>query len=209
MSAKPGLAKAGTRGINRAEIVDANFLEFLDGWSDSSAAGDLGEPVAHGSSLTGRELLELLDYQMMSRQIDLVAREMRARNEGFYTIGSSGHEGNVAAGYLSRRTDNRATSESTRHISVRIEGLTGNPTGVGARVRLKNSNDSSRVAEVYAGSGYLSQSSGELFFAVDERSPYTEASIQFANGRTTTQQIGPNDKAIVVKQVGRVQGADP
>jgi len=42
---------------------------------------------------------------MQSRQIDLVAREMRARSEGFYTIGSSGHENNSVIGYLSRTTD--------------------------------------------------------------------------------------------------------
>ncbi len=63
---------------------------------------------------------------------------------------------------------NRSKSDSTRPISVRIEGPTGNPTGIGARVRLKNQTSSSRVAEVYAGSGYLSQSTGELFFAVDK-----------------------------------------
>jgi TPP-dependent pyruvate/acetoin dehydrogenase alpha subunit len=37
--------------------------------------------------------------------LDLEAREMRLRNEGFYTIGSSGHECNAVLGRLTRHTD--------------------------------------------------------------------------------------------------------
>ncbi len=101
-----GLAKPGARGINRAEIVDRNFLDFLDTWTaPPPASAHPDAPVRVGSSLTGRDLLDLLRYQIQSRQVDLVAREMRARNEGFYTIGSSGHEGNAALGMLSRADD--------------------------------------------------------------------------------------------------------
>ena len=101
-----GLAKPGARGINRAEIVDRNLLAFLDSWTAPPARGaHPDEPVRPGSSLTGNQLLELLRYQVQSRQVDLVAREMRARNEGFYTIGSSGHEGNAALGMLARGDD--------------------------------------------------------------------------------------------------------
>ncbi|HET7922707.1 MAG TPA: thiamine pyrophosphate-dependent enzyme, partial [Gammaproteobacteria bacterium] len=48
---------------------------------------------------------ELFESQMLSRHQDLEARAMRARNEGFYTIGSSGHEGNAAVGRVTRHTD--------------------------------------------------------------------------------------------------------
>ncbi|NNF51810.1 MAG: MFS transporter, partial [Gammaproteobacteria bacterium] len=58
-----------------------------------------------GSELTQKDFLEIFKAQMCSRHIDLVAREMRARNEGFYTIGSPGHEGNAVIGQLSRTTD--------------------------------------------------------------------------------------------------------
>jgi 2-oxoisovalerate dehydrogenase E1 component len=101
-----GLARPGARAINRAAIVDRNFLDFLDGWDEPAAApADPDAVMRPGSTLTGRVFLDLFRYQIQSRQIDLVAREMRARNEGFYTIGSSGHEGNAALGYLTRGDD--------------------------------------------------------------------------------------------------------
>ena len=40
-----------------------------------------------------------------SRQLDLEARILKNRNEGFYTIGSSGHEGNAAVAAAARPTD--------------------------------------------------------------------------------------------------------
>jgi 2-oxoisovalerate dehydrogenase E1 component len=64
-----------------------------------------GEPVRPGSRLTGGALLDLLDSQMASRHLDLIARQLRARDAAFYTIGSSGHEGNVVLGRLARATD--------------------------------------------------------------------------------------------------------
>ena len=41
----------------------------------------------------------------VSRHLDLEARAMRGRGEGYYTIGSSGHEGNAVIGCLTRTTD--------------------------------------------------------------------------------------------------------
>src|SRR5699024_7651454 len=49
--------------------------------------------------------LELFESQLLSRHLDLIARAMRQRNEGFYTIGSSGHECNAAVARLARHTD--------------------------------------------------------------------------------------------------------
>lgn len=48
---------------------------------------------------------ELFAAQLACRVVDVEAHEMRARNEGFYTICSAGHEGNVALGQLTRATD--------------------------------------------------------------------------------------------------------
>ncbi len=101
-----GLAKPGARSINRAEVVDNNFLSFVDAWDQPSPpAPDPEAPLRPDSAISGSEFLELLRYQIQSRHMDLVAREMRGRNEGFYTIGSAGHEGNAALGYLSRIDD--------------------------------------------------------------------------------------------------------
>lgn len=99
-----GLAKKGTRAINRAEVVDANFLAFLDQW-EGAADADADCSAVLVAGLTGADFLELFESQMLSRHLDLEAREMRGRNEGFYTIGSSGHEGNAVVGRVTRHTD--------------------------------------------------------------------------------------------------------
>ena len=48
---------------------------------------------------------ELFASQLLCRLTDVEAHELRARNEGYYTICSAGHEGNVALGALTRPTD--------------------------------------------------------------------------------------------------------
>ncbi|MDA4100627.1 MFS transporter [Mycolicibacterium monacense DSM 44395] len=52
-----------------------------------------------------RELLALFDVALASRHLDLAARWLRAQGRGYYTIGSSGHEGNAAVAAALRPTD--------------------------------------------------------------------------------------------------------
>jgi 2-oxoisovalerate dehydrogenase E1 component len=49
--------------------------------------------------------LQLFDAQLASRHLDLAARWLRARGAGYYTIGSSGHEGNAGVAAALRLTD--------------------------------------------------------------------------------------------------------
>ena len=51
------------------------------------------------------ELVPLFDAQATSRWLDVAARRMRALDEGFYTIGSAGHEANAAVAMAARSTD--------------------------------------------------------------------------------------------------------
>jgi 2-oxoisovalerate dehydrogenase E1 component len=69
------------------------------------ARADPGAPVRPGSALTGQRCLELFDAQLASRHLDLAARWLRAQGAGFYTIGSSGHEGNAAVAAALRPGD--------------------------------------------------------------------------------------------------------
>ncbi len=63
-------------------------------------------PIASGSALTGARALELFDAMLGSRHLDFTARWLRQkRGAGFYTIGSSGHEGNAAVAAALRPTD--------------------------------------------------------------------------------------------------------
>jgi 2-oxoisovalerate dehydrogenase E1 component len=63
------------------------------------------DAIRPGSGLSIARSLELFDAQLASRHLDLAARWLRARGAGFYTIGSSGHEGNAAVAAALRLTD--------------------------------------------------------------------------------------------------------
>ncbi|WIG56024.1 MAG: TTP-dependent protein, related to E1 component of pyruvate/2-oxoglutarate/acetoin dehydrogenase [Rhodanobacteraceae bacterium] len=120
------------KGFNRAEIVDQNFSEFVREWQgDSHPLRDEGRseserarsvsaegaggclaatplddaPVLPGSACTARDFRELFESQLISRHLDLMARVLRVQNKVFYTIGSSGHEGNAMVARLTRHTD--------------------------------------------------------------------------------------------------------
>jgi 2-oxoisovalerate dehydrogenase E1 component len=62
-------------------------------------------PLAPGSSLSVAALDAVFDAQLSSRHLDHAARWLRARGEGFYTIGSSGHEANALVAAALRPTD--------------------------------------------------------------------------------------------------------
>jgi hypothetical protein len=52
-------------------------------------------PLRPGAALTVAQALDLFDAQLGSLRLDLAARALRADGIGYYTIGSSGHEGNA------------------------------------------------------------------------------------------------------------------
>ncbi len=87
---------------NRAEIIDKNFYKFV-------ASGQLPaarvEFHAQDSKLRPSDVIQILESQMASRALDLRARELKNHNLCFYTIGSSGHEGNAVCGKVFRTTD--------------------------------------------------------------------------------------------------------
>ncbi len=70
------------------------------------APPDAVVPSAPGlGGLSPADALALFDAQVTSRHLDQAARWLRRRGEGFYTIGSSGHEGNAAVAWALRPTD--------------------------------------------------------------------------------------------------------
>ena len=97
---------ARMKGLNRAEICDQNFIEFVKEWDGPvRSAPAATDPVLPGSALDARSFVELLESQLISRHLDLMARVLRVQNKVFYTIGSSGHEGNAMVARLARHTD--------------------------------------------------------------------------------------------------------
>lgn len=106
MSSPATAIPARMRGLNRAEICDRNFIEFVEGWRGQAAARpDEDAPILPGSACTVRDFRELFESQLISRHLDLMARVLRVQNKVFYTIGSSGHEGNAMLARLCRHTD--------------------------------------------------------------------------------------------------------
>jgi len=106
MSAVAPLIPARHKDLNRAKVCDDNFIEFVTNWSghvDLPPAPH--EPVLEGSACTAEDFLELFDSQLASRHLDLMARVLRVQQKVFYTIGSSGHEGNAMVARLTRHTD--------------------------------------------------------------------------------------------------------
>ncbi|HEX3545706.1 MAG TPA: thiamine pyrophosphate-dependent enzyme [Mycobacterium sp.] len=83
-----------------AEPVDDYFTATISAMPD--------RPDDHsmlGSALTVQDWLALFDAQLGSRHLDLAARWLRSQGTGYYTIGSSGHEGNAAVAAALRPTD--------------------------------------------------------------------------------------------------------
>ncbi|MGN6113399.1 MAG: thiamine pyrophosphate-dependent enzyme [Luteimonas sp.] len=105
--AVPNPIPARMKGLNRAEICDVNFQEYV---RDFDGAGGRAKPapgdaILPGSALDARGFRELFESQLISRHLDLMARVLRVQNKVFYTIGSSGHEGNAMVARLTRHTD--------------------------------------------------------------------------------------------------------
>ena len=97
---------ARMRGLNRADICDVNFTEFVKAWDGRATAVPAdADAVLPGSALDARGFRELFESQLVSRHLDLMARVLRVQNKVFYTIGSSGHEGNAMVARLTRHTD--------------------------------------------------------------------------------------------------------
>ncbi len=96
-----------SKQINRAEVVDQNVLSLINGWTAPAAnrVRHRDEQLTAESSLTVGDFRELLESQLISRHLDLMARVLRVQNKVFYTIGSSGHEGNAMVARLTRHTD--------------------------------------------------------------------------------------------------------
>jgi 2-oxoisovalerate dehydrogenase E1 component len=87
--------------------IDDHFTEVVKGLQVRGVGQrpSPDEPVRAGSALTVAEAERILEAQLTSRQLDLAARWMQEKGRGYYTIGSSGHEGNAAVAAVLRPTD--------------------------------------------------------------------------------------------------------
>ncbi len=109
---------------------------------------DLDAPLRPGSTLSVRQAAELFTAQCESRQVDLAAIWMQTQGRGFYTIASSGHEGNAAVaaalrlddpallhyrsgGFYCARARQLPGSDPVRDILLGVAAATGEPIAGG------------------------------------------------------------------------------
>ena len=87
------------------EAIDQHLLD----WLGLDRVGDKVELVdgdeAADTGVTASTYLDYFDAQVQSRHLDFAARWLQGNGQGFYTIGSSGHESNAAVAMALRPTD--------------------------------------------------------------------------------------------------------
>jgi 2-oxoisovalerate dehydrogenase E1 component len=91
-------AGIGKHDMDRADIVHDNFLRRV-------AAGDLPAGAPPSGPLGGPDAVAIYRAACLSRALDRTSRAMQKAGQGFYTIGSSGHEGLAAVAAALRPTD--------------------------------------------------------------------------------------------------------
>ena len=84
--------------MDRADIVHDNFLRRI-------ASRDLPHGRAPSGALSAFQAVEIYRAACLSRALDRQSRVMQRAGQGFYTIGSSGHEGLAAVAAALRPTD--------------------------------------------------------------------------------------------------------
>src|SRR6478752_14841 len=94
------------REVMVTEQIDLLFTDAVRAMRGAPADARRSRAEAGpGAAADPHRWLDVFDAQLGSRHLDLAARWLRAQGQGFYTIGSSGHEGNAAVAAALRVTD--------------------------------------------------------------------------------------------------------
>ena len=76
-------------------------------------------------------------------------------------------------------------------LRIALRGPAGNPTAVGARITVELADGSTQTSEVYAGSGYYSQSTAACFFGYPDSNPPKRIRVRWPSGVTTVYDGAP------------------
>ena len=88
--------------FNRDEVVDKNFTKYVN---DGNLPKALTNLLLSQTNIRSSVLISIFESQVFSRHMDLKARLLKNEGKCFYTIGSSGHEGNAVFGKVFPYTD--------------------------------------------------------------------------------------------------------
>lgn len=83
-------------------------------------------------------------------------------------------------------------------LAISLHGPAGNPTAIGARVTLAHANGTRQTSEVYAGSGYWSQSSATLFFGYTDENPAHVVRVRWPDGRETETPVDSGANVLAI-----------
>lgn len=92
----------GAMMLDRATAVDEQFLRSVKSVTFPSPKSNTTFKMV---GLDKKTAIELFDSQIKSRLLDLIARQLKDKGLSYYTIGSSGHEGNAVFGHVFPHTD--------------------------------------------------------------------------------------------------------
>lgn len=92
----------GGKMLDRASVVDEQFIKRVKRGHFPQAKSHTTPAMA---GLDKKTAIDLFDSQIKSRLLDIIARQLKEKGLSFYTIGSSGHEGNAVFGRVFKFTD--------------------------------------------------------------------------------------------------------
>ena len=100
--------------------------------------------------------------------------------------------------------ENKMSSNSeNKSFMIRLSDGPGNPTGVGARVRVELSDGSTQTDEVRAGGGYLSQSSSGLFFGLSAGNEIKNIKVRWPDGEETDHQYSSGNHKVIITRTAQ------
>jgi len=85
-----------------------------------------------------------------------------------------------------------------RSVCVRLRGPRGNPRAIGARVAVEHGDGSMQSGEIYAGSGYYSQSAPACFFGWSGLNPPRRIHVRWPTGAATEHDFPPGAKTLLL-----------
>ncbi len=98
---------------------------------------------------------------------------------------------------------NRGNAGGVPTLAIRCKGRAGNPQAIGARLTAVRADGSTRLAELRAGEGYLSQPMAEALFCSPRDNPVREVRVRWPAGQTTVHAVDPARSIIVLESPER------
>ena len=106
--------------------------------------------------------------------------------------------------FLLTRNNNSSLAYHNRGVTgrhslrVQLRGPAGNPTAVGARLTVELADGSTQTSEVYAGSGYYSQSTAACFFGYPDSNPPKRIHVRWPSGASTEHSLPANSSTLTL-----------